>query len=55
MAEKLPALQETVDTDGLNILFREGPRLTVSFTYADYSVERMDETVSISKPAFSIT
>lgn len=55
MAEHLPALHETLDTDALDALFRTSPPLSVSFRYTDYHVQLTDETVAISHPASSPT
>lgn len=50
MAELLPTLHDSLDTDALDTLISTSPSLVVSFWYADYHVQLTDETVTISQP-----
>lgn len=50
MVEALPVLQNTLDTDALDSLFRNRPGLTLSFRYAGYHVRITDGAVAISRP-----
>lgn len=53
IAYDLPVLQEGLDTDALDALFRSGLPVSVSFTYAGYNVQLTDEMVVVSRRASS--
>ena len=53
MADDLPILEEAVDTDALEALFRSARPLAVSFTYAGYNIHLTQDTVAVSRTAFS--
>lgn len=48
MADQLPTLQNTVDTDALNTFVTKSANSELSFAYADYLVHILDETIAIS-------
>lgn len=51
MAQKLPALQQTIDTDAFNTLISASTPTTLSFEYGPYHVYITRETITISSAA----
>lgn len=51
MAQDLPALQYTLNTDALESLTTDSTLTTLSFQYAGYHVHIVEETVTITNPA----
>lgn len=49
MVDDLPVLQETLDTDALDALFKSSLPLSISFDYAGYHVQMTGDTVAVSR------